>query len=87
MLEPSINTIAFYFHERAWRSSMLKKLNTSNIKTISFAVVHFSVAFSVVYALTGDAFAGGSVAVIEPSINTIAYTIHERYWNKKQIAY
>ena len=45
----------------------------TKIKTISFAVIHFNVAFIVTYALTGDAFIEGLMATIEPAINSVAY--------------
>ena len=51
-------------------------------KTISFAIVHFSVAFSVTYLMTGDLLIGGALALIEPAINTIAFHIHEGIWSK-----
>lgn len=51
-------------------------------KTLTFALMHFSVAFAVAYALTGDIIVGGTVAMIEPLINTVAYTIHERIWTR-----
>ena len=50
------------------------------IKTITFAVMHFSVAFTVAYLLTGDLVVGGLVAVVEPAVNTVAYYFHERFW-------
>ena len=52
------------------------------IKTISFAVMHFTVAFTVVYVMTGSFIIGGAVALIEPSINTIAYHFHEKLWQR-----
>ena len=51
-------------------------------KTISFAVMHFSVAFGVTYALTGDLVIGGLVAMVEPAVNTVAYYFHERVWER-----
>jgi uncharacterized membrane protein len=51
-------------------------------KTMSFAVIHFTVAFAVTYALTGDVLIGGAVAMIEPAINTIAFYFHELGWKK-----
>lgn len=51
-------------------------------KTISFAVMHFSVAFGVVWLLTGDFLIGGLVAMVEPAVNTVAYYFHERIWQK-----
>ncbi len=53
---------------------------TDAIKTITFACVHFTVAFSVTYALTGSVALGGLIALIEPACNTIAYYLHERAW-------
>jgi uncharacterized membrane protein len=49
-------------------------------KTASFAVVHFAVAFSVGFVLTGDVLVGGLIALVEPFVNTIAYHLHERFW-------
>ncbi|GAB2668928.1 DUF2061 domain-containing protein [Vibrio panuliri] len=86
MLEPSVNTVAFYFHELVWsKTPALTQLSRNpKIKTSSFAIVHFSVAFGVVYLLTGDAFVGGIMAAIEPTINTCAYYFHEKVWLRKQ---
>jgi uncharacterized membrane protein len=49
-------------------------------KTLSFAVMHFSVAFGVAYALTGDWVIGGTLALVEPAVNTLAYHFHEKVW-------
>ncbi len=52
-------------------------------KTTSFAVLHFSVAFGVTYALTGDWQVSGAVALIEPMVNTVAFFFHELFWARK----
>ncbi|WP_051219638.1 DUF2061 domain-containing protein [Oceanobacter kriegii] len=54
------------------------------IKTLTFAVMHFSVAFTVAYLLTGDLLVGGLVALIEPAINTVAFYFHEMAWSMKE---
>ncbi|MFD1382198.1 DUF2061 domain-containing protein [Rhodanobacter aciditrophus] len=51
-------------------------------KTITFAIMHFSVAFTVAYLITGSFVVGGAVALIEPAINTVAYYFHEKIWNR-----
>lgn len=51
-------------------------------KTISFAIVHFTVAFSVGYFMTGSVLVGGAIALVEPAINTVAYFFHERAWER-----
>lgn len=52
------------------------------IKTITFAIMHFSVAFIVTWYLTGDIVVGGAVAMVEPAINTVAFYFHEKVWSK-----
>ncbi len=52
------------------------------LKTGTFALMHFTVAFLVVYALTGSFVVGGAVALIEPAINTIAFYFHEKVWQR-----
>lgn len=49
-------------------------------KTFTFAVVHFFVAFTVTYLITGSFVLGGLVALIEPAVNTVAYFFHEKVW-------
>lgn len=51
-------------------------------KTLSFAAVHFTVAFSVGYALTGSMAVGGAIALVEPACNTVAYFFHEKLWQR-----
>jgi len=52
------------------------------IKTLTFAVLHFSVAFTITYLLTGSVIVGGAVALIEPSINTVVFYFHDKIWKK-----
>lgn len=49
-------------------------------KTLTFAAVHFTVAFGVAWLLTGSAVIGGAVALVEPMCNTVAYHLHEKAW-------
>jgi uncharacterized membrane protein len=51
-------------------------------KTMSFAVMHFGVAFSVAYAFTGSMLVGGAMALVEPAINTVVYYFHDKAWKK-----
>lgn len=51
-------------------------------KTMSFATIHFGVAFTVGYALTGSLAVGGAIALVEPACNTVAFFFHEKVWNK-----
>lgn len=82
MIEPMVNTVAFYFHEKAWlnMASLRKLAQSAKVKTASFAVVHFSVAFGVAYLITGDIVVGSIMATVEPACNTVAYYFHEKVW-------
>ncbi|HEY5789260.1 MAG TPA: DUF2061 domain-containing protein [Gammaproteobacteria bacterium] len=51
-------------------------------KTFTFAAVHFCVAFSVGYLMTGSLLVGGAIALVEPAVNTVAYHLHERAWSR-----
>jgi uncharacterized membrane protein len=53
------------------------------LKTVSFAAMHFSIAFTVAYLLTGDLMVGGLLAVIEPAVNTVGYFFHEKFWQHR----
>jgi uncharacterized membrane protein len=50
------------------------------IKTLTFAVLHFSVAFTITYLLTGSIIIGGTVALVEPAVNTVVFYFHDKAW-------
>lgn len=52
-------------------------------KTATFAIMHMSVAFGVVYLMTGSIALGSAVALVEPAVNTIAYFLHEKVWERR----
>jgi len=51
-------------------------------KTVTFAVLHFSIAFTVAWLLTGDVMVGGAIALIEPAVNTVGFHLHEKLWER-----
>lgn len=55
-------------------------------KTLSFAVVHFTVAFALSWLLTGSIVIAGALALLEPLVNTVAVYLHDGYWAKKEKA-
>lgn len=55
-------------------------------KTVSFAIMHFSVAFTVAWLLTGSLVIGGLVALVEPAVNTVAFHFHEKVWRRIEAA-
>ncbi len=57
-------------------------MKQSLLKTLTFAILHFTTAFLIVYALTGSVVIGGTVALIEPLCNTLVFFLHERAWER-----
>lgn len=54
------------------------------LKTLTFALMHFSIAFTVAYLLSGDILIGSLIALVEPAVNTIGYIFHEKIWQRLQ---
>jgi uncharacterized membrane protein len=52
------------------------------LKTITFTAMHITIAFAVVYVMTGSAMASGAVALVEPLCNSVGYFLHERLWDR-----
>lgn len=53
-------------------------------KTMSFAAIHFLVAFTLGYLFTGSLLVGGAMALIEPACNTVAFHFHEKAWKRRE---
>ncbi len=51
-------------------------------KTLSFATLHFTVAFVLGWLLTGSVLVGGALALIEPACNTVVFHFHEKVWKR-----
>ena len=69
-------------NENRYHPAMRFRLDPSLRKTLSFAAVHFAVAFSLGWILTGSIVVGGVLALIEPACNTVAFYFHEKLWTR-----
>ncbi len=56
------------------------------LKTITFTVMHFGIAFTVAYLLTGSVAIGGLVAIVEPLVNSVGFYFHEKVWKRVEQA-
>ncbi len=52
------------------------------VKTLSYAVMHMTIAIAVAYILSGSWAIAFAIGLIEPCVQTIAYFFHERAWHK-----
>jgi len=52
------------------------------LKTVTFTLMHFCIAFSVTYALTGSIAVSGLLAAVEPLCNSVGFYFHEKIWQR-----
>lgn len=87
IIEPIINVVLLPFHERAWESR-IHRVDAGRPRylmlageKISQTVLHATVAFGVMWAVTGSMALGGIAALIEPVCNVIVLPFHDRLWD------
>lgn len=87
LIEPVINVILLPFHEHAWEAkrhgaatARVRYLLVAAEK-ISQTALHASVAFGVMWAVTGSLALGGLAALVEPVCNVIIMPLHDRLWD------
>ncbi len=56
-------------------------------KTLTYCLMHFTVAIAVAYLLSGDWRIALSIGIIEPLVQTVFFNMHERSWNKARAGY
>jgi len=54
------------------------------LKTVTYGVMHFTVAVLVAFALTQDIRAALAIGVIEPLVQTVFFTLHDRVWSRME---
>ncbi len=86
VLEPVINVVLLPSHERGWRflRSRLpgRRFALLAAEKVSQTLMHAGVAFGVLFAATGSIAFGGLAAVLEPIINVIALSFHDRMFDR-----
>jgi uncharacterized membrane protein len=51
-------------------------------KTLSYSLMHLSVAITVAYVLTRDWRTALAIGMVEPVIQTMAFAMHEKVWER-----
>jgi uncharacterized membrane protein len=49
-------------------------------KTMTYLVLHLTIAFGVAYLLTGSVAIAGAITLVEPLANAVAFYFHEKVW-------
>lgn len=52
------------------------------VKTVTYCAMHFTVAVLVAYALTRDIRISLAIGTVEPLVQTVFFTIHDRVWTR-----
>ncbi|MBA4808014.1 DUF2061 domain-containing protein [Brevundimonas sp.] len=52
------------------------------VKTVTYGVMHFTVAVAVAFALTQDIRTALAIGMIEPLVQTVFFTLHDRIWSR-----
>jgi len=50
------------------------------LKSASYCLMHFVVAVAVTYALTRNWHAALAIGILEPLVQTVFFTLHDRLW-------
>ena len=50
-------------------------------KTLSYYIMHISVAMMVAYVITGNFIMAATLSLIEPTVQAFAFFFHEKVWN------
>jgi uncharacterized membrane protein len=59
-----------------------RSLKQVAVKTVTYGVMHFAVAVAVAYALTQDIRTALAIGNIEPLVQTVFFTVHDRIWSR-----
>ena len=57
-----------------------------SLKTATYGIMHLVVAILVAYALTLDWRKALAIGIVEPFVQTFAFTLHDRYWRGREHA-
>lgn len=52
------------------------------LKTVTYCLMHFAVAVTVAYALTQNWRTALAIGIIEPLVQTVFFTVHDRVWTR-----
>ena len=57
-------------------------MQRQTFKTMTYSLIHLGVAMTIAFLLTGSWHAALAIGLIEPMVQTLAYTLHERAWSR-----
>lgn len=67
-------------HHHGHSHALPRSFRQIALKTVTYGVMHFTVAVAVAYALTGNLATALAIGTLEPLVQTVFFTIHDRVW-------
>lgn len=83
LLEPSVQAVAFFIHEKSWSKAGALRWKTW-LKTGTYYVLHIFVAAGVAYTVTQDFISALTLSLVEPTVQMVCYFFHEKAWSARQ---
>lgn len=62
-----------------------RSLSQIALKTVTYGLMHFTVAVIVAFALTRDWRIAVAIGTIEPLVQTVFFTLHDRIWTRIEV--
>jgi uncharacterized membrane protein len=59
-----------------------RSLKTVALKTVTYGLMHFTVAVAVAFALTRNWQLALAIGTVEPLVQTVFFTLHDRLWSR-----
>ena len=69
-------------HHHGHSHALPRNLKQIALKTVTYGVMHFTLAVLVAFALTRDIRIALAIGTIEPLVQTIFFTLHDRVWTR-----
>ena len=69
-------------HHHGHSHALPRSLKQIALKTVTYGLMHFTVAVTVAFVLTGSLRTALAIGVIEPLVQTVFFTLHDRIWSR-----
>ena len=80
VMTPEEQTRAHGHGHHGHSHTLPRSLKQIALKTVTYGVMHFAVAVAVAFALTQNWRLALAIGVIEPLVQTVFFTVHDRVW-------
>ena len=80
-VEPSIQAVAYFFHDKVWERVRPFRARTL-AKSTTYYGMHIGVASMVAFAVTGQWMQALTLSLLEPTVQMGFFYLHEKFWER-----